>query len=136
MEDAAMVWTLQNMENIDELALLCGHACILLGNYNEAEKYFLQSSEPVQALYLRRDLMQWEQALSLAQKLKPDEIPFIAREYAQQLEFTLDFFINTIKCSIINITFHMVIIHLLHTIINTIIHYYCYPTTYFLQRIL
>ncbi|XP_071642364.1 WD repeat-containing protein 19 [Temnothorax longispinosus] len=88
MEDAAMVWTLQNMENIDELALLCGHACILLGNYNEAEKYFLQSSEPVQALYLRRDLMQWEQALSLAQKLKPDEIPFIAREYAQQLEFT------------------------------------------------
>lgn len=88
MEDAAMVWTLQNMENIDELALLCGHACILLGNYNEAEKYFLQSSEPVQALYLRRDLMQWEQALSLAQKLKPDEIPFIAKEYAQQLEFT------------------------------------------------
>ncbi|XP_014487118.1 PREDICTED: WD repeat-containing protein 19 isoform X1 [Dinoponera quadriceps] len=88
IEDASMVWTLQNMENVDELALLCGHACILLGDYNEAEKYFLQSSEPVQALYLRRDLMQWEQALSLAQKLKPDEIPFIAREYAQQLEFT------------------------------------------------
>lgn len=88
IEDASMVWTLQNMENIDELTLLCGHASILLGNYNEAEKYFLQSSEPVQALYLRRDLMQWEQALSLAQKLKPDEIPFIAREYAQQLEFT------------------------------------------------
>lgn len=88
IEDASMVWTLQNVENIDELALLCGHASILLGDYNEAEKYFLQSSEPVQALYLRRDLMQWEQALSLAQKLKPDEIPFIAREYAQQLEFT------------------------------------------------
>lgn len=88
IEDAAMVWALQSMENIDELALLCGHACLLLGDYNEAEKYFLQSSEPVQALYLRRDLMQWEQALSLAQKLKPDEIPFIAREYAQQLEFT------------------------------------------------
>lgn len=88
IEDASMVWTLQHMENVDELALLRGHACILLGDYNEAEKYFLQSSEPVQALYLRRDLMQWEQALSLAQKLKPDEIPFIAREYAQQLEFT------------------------------------------------
>lgn len=88
IEDVSMVWALQKMENIDELALLCGHACILLGNYNEAEKYFLQSSEPVQALYLRRDLMQWEQALSLAQKLKPDEISFIAKEYAQQLEFT------------------------------------------------
>ncbi|XP_076760750.1 intraflagellar transport protein Oseg6 [Xylocopa sonorina] len=88
LEDASMVWALQKIENIDELPLLCGHACILLGNYNQAEQFFLQSSEPVEALYLRRDLMQWEQALNLAQKLKADEIPFIAREYAQQLEFT------------------------------------------------
>ncbi|XP_078047935.1 intraflagellar transport protein Oseg6 [Augochlora pura] len=88
IEDASMVWALQNMENIDELPLLSGHACILLDDYNQAEKFFLQSTEPVQALYLRRDLMQWEQALNLAQKLKPDEIPYIAREYAQQLEFT------------------------------------------------
>ncbi|XP_076276053.1 intraflagellar transport protein Oseg6 [Lasioglossum baleicum] len=88
IEDASMVWALQSMENIDELPLLSGHACILLGDYNQAEKFFLQSAEPVQALYLRRDLMQWEQALNLAQKLKPDEIPYIAREYAQQLEFT------------------------------------------------
>ncbi|XP_033342026.1 intraflagellar transport protein Oseg6 [Megalopta genalis] len=88
IEVASMVWALQNMENIDELPLLSGHACILLDDYNQAEKFFLQSTEPVQALYLRRDLMQWEQALNLAQKLKPDEIPYIAREYAQQLEFT------------------------------------------------
>ncbi|XP_053973375.1 WD repeat-containing protein 19 [Hylaeus volcanicus] len=88
IEDASMVWALQNIENIDELSLLCGHACILLGDYNQAEQFFLQSSEPVQALYLRRDLMQWEQALNLALKLKADEIPYIAREYAQQLEFT------------------------------------------------
>lgn len=83
-----MVWALQKLENIEELALLSGHVCILLENYNQAEKFFLQSSKPVEALYLRRDLMQWEQALSLAQKLKPEEIPYIAREYAQQLEFT------------------------------------------------
>ena len=83
-----MVWALQKLENIEELALLSGHVCTLLEDYNQAEKFFLQSSEPVEALYLRRDLMQWEQALSLAQKLKPDEIPYIAREYAQQLEFT------------------------------------------------
>ncbi|CAK9825837.1 WD repeat-containing protein 19 [Anthophora retusa] len=88
LEDASMVWALQNMENMDDLSLLSGHACILLGDYNQAETFFLQSSEPVQALYLRRDLMQWEQALNLAQKLKADEIPYIAREYAQQLEFT------------------------------------------------
>lgn len=88
LEDASMVWALQSMETIDELSLSCGHACILLADYNQAEQFFLQSSEPVQALYLRRDLMQWEQALKLAQKLKADEIPYIAREYAQQLEFT------------------------------------------------
>ncbi|KAK2581953.1 hypothetical protein KPH14_002396 [Odynerus spinipes] len=87
LEDVSMVWALERIENINELNLLCGHACLLLGDYNQAEKFFLQSSQPVQALYLRRDLMQWEQALSLAQKLKSDEIPFIAREYAQQLEF-------------------------------------------------
>ncbi|XP_046624059.1 WD repeat-containing protein 19 isoform X1 [Neodiprion virginianus] len=88
VEDVSTVWSLQKLENIDELALLCGHTSTLLGDYNQAEKFFLRSSQPVEALNLRRDLMQWEQALNLAQKLKPEEIPFIAREYAQQLEFT------------------------------------------------
>lgn len=88
IEDASMVWSIQALENIEELSLLRGHVCTILGKYDEAEKYFLQSSEPVEALYLRRDLMQWVPALNLAQKLKPEEIPFIAREYAQQLEFT------------------------------------------------
>ena len=83
-----MVWAIQKLEDINEFSLLCGHVCTLLGRYDDAEKYFLQSSQAVEALYLRRDLMQWVQAMSLAQTLKPDEIPFIAREYAQQLEFT------------------------------------------------
>lgn len=83
-----MVWAIQKLEDINEYELLCGHVCILLGKYDEAEKHFLKSSQPVEALYLRRDLMQWVAALKLAQSLKPDEIPFIAREYAQQLEFT------------------------------------------------
>ncbi|KAK0167381.1 hypothetical protein PV327_004788 [Microctonus hyperodae] len=85
--DVSMVWALQKLDNIEELALLSGHICTFLEDYNQAEKFFLQSSQPVEALYLRRDLMQWEQALSLAQTLKPDEIPFISKEYAQQLEF-------------------------------------------------
>ncbi|XP_015117789.1 WD repeat-containing protein 19 [Diachasma alloeum] len=88
IKEISMVWALQKLEDIEELALLSGHVCTLLEDYNQAEKFFLQSSEPVEALYLRRDLMQWEQALALAQKLKPDEIPSIAREYAQQLELT------------------------------------------------
>ena len=37
---------------------------------------------------MRRDLLQWDQALHLANKLAPQEIPYISKEYAQQLEFT------------------------------------------------
>ena len=37
---------------------------------------------------MRRDLLHWESALNLAKTLAPDQMPFISREYAQQLEFT------------------------------------------------
>lgn len=37
---------------------------------------------------MRRDLLHWDQALNLAKTLAPNQIPFISREYAQQLEFT------------------------------------------------
>ena len=39
----------------------------------------------------RRDLLQWDQALTLADRLAPGETPTISREYAQQLEFTGDY---------------------------------------------
>ena len=35
--------------------------------------------------------MQWDIALQLARRLAEDEIPFISREYAQQLEFIGDY---------------------------------------------
>lgn len=37
---------------------------------------------------MRRDLLHWDQALELAKNLAPEQIPYISREYAQQLEFT------------------------------------------------
>jgi len=40
---------------------------------------------------MRRDLLNWDTALQLARSLAVDEIPFISREYAQQLEFTGDY---------------------------------------------
>ena len=40
---------------------------------------------------MRRDLMNWDTALQLAQSLATEEIPLISREYAQQLEFTGDY---------------------------------------------
>lgn len=37
---------------------------------------------------MRRDLLHWEKALQLAEHLDPQQMPFISKEYAQQLEFT------------------------------------------------
>ena len=48
----------------------------------------MKSSNPVAALEMRRDLLHWDQSLQLAKKLAPNLIPYISREYAQQLEFT------------------------------------------------
>lgn len=36
---------------------------------------------------MRRDLLHWDKSLQLANRLAPDQIPFISKEYAQQLEF-------------------------------------------------
>lgn len=51
------------------------------------QEYFLRSTQPVAALDMRADLMQWDQALLLSQKLDPGRSSRIAYEYAQQLEF-------------------------------------------------
>ena len=40
---------------------------------------------------MRRDLLHWDSALQLAKALNPEQIPFISKEYAQQLEFTGDY---------------------------------------------
>ena len=40
---------------------------------------------------MRRDLLHWDSALQLAKARAPEQIPYISREYAQQLEFTGDY---------------------------------------------
>ncbi|VDQ06698.1 unnamed protein product [Trichobilharzia regenti] len=40
---------------------------------------------------MRRDLLHWEDALQLARNLAPQEIPFICREYATEMECTGDY---------------------------------------------
>ncbi|XP_036708145.1 WD repeat-containing protein 19 [Balaenoptera musculus] len=42
-------------------------------------------------IIMRRDLQHWDSALQLAKRLAPDQIPFISKEYAIQLEFTGDY---------------------------------------------
>ena len=48
--------------------LMSGHICMLLGDYSQAQDLYLQSSQPVEALHMRRDLLQWDQALTLADR--------------------------------------------------------------------
>lgn len=86
--DVGMVWSLNEIKDIEDKKLLSGHMALLLGDYNLAQNLYLQSGSPVEALNMRRDLLQWDQALHLANKLAPAEIPYISKEYAQQLEFT------------------------------------------------
>lgn len=85
---AAMVFSLESLLNIEDNNYLSGSCALLLEKSDRAKTFFAKSLNPQDALELCRDLQQWEQAMALAETLSPDQIPFIAREYAQQLEFT------------------------------------------------
>ncbi|KAJ3077769.1 WD repeat-containing protein 19, partial [Quaeritorhiza haematococci] len=88
LNNAGMVMTLDDIiERSEDKNVAAGHVAAILGNIPVAQEYFLNSSEPVAALELRRNLMHWDQALSLAQSLAPEQVTIIAKEYAQQLEF-------------------------------------------------
>lgn len=82
-----MVNSLESILNTEDYKLLCGYISMFLNNYDKAQEWFLQSSYPSAALEMRRDLLQWDQALQLAKKMAPEQIAMISREYAQQLEF-------------------------------------------------
>ena len=88
--DAAMVMALQDCMHIEDRLLLAGHICMLFCDYQRAQDLFLASSRPQTALEMRRDLLQWDQALKLAQALMPSQVPDICVQYGQQLEFRDD----------------------------------------------
>lgn len=85
--EVSLVWSLQDIIDTEDHKLLSGHIAMIIGDYDKAEEWYLKSSHPTAALDMRRDLLQWDQALQLAKKLDPSQISSIAREYAQQLEF-------------------------------------------------
>ena len=91
LKNVSLVWSLDDIRDIEDKRLVSGHLAMMLGDYSLAQDLYLQSSKPVEALHMRRDLLQWEQALALADRLAPGETPTISREYGQQLEFTGDY---------------------------------------------
>lgn len=94
--DVGMVSSIIKVMNTEDRNLLSGYMAMFLNEFNQAQDLFLASGCPIAALEMRRDLLHWDSALQLAKALSPDQIPFISREYAQQLEFTGDY-INALQ---------------------------------------
>ncbi|XP_037247297.1 WD repeat-containing protein 19 isoform X2 [Falco rusticolus] len=89
--NAGMVMSLEQIQGIEDHNLLAGHLAMFTSDFNLAQDLYLASSCPIAALEMRKDLQHWDTALQLAKRLAPDQIPFISKEYAMQLEFTGDY---------------------------------------------
>lgn len=84
--DAAMVMALDELMAMEDKNLLAGHIAMLFCDYQRAQDLFLASSRPMAALEMRKDLLQYDQSLKLAQILAPNQVPEICIAYGQQLE--------------------------------------------------
>ena len=82
-----MVQCLERIRHIAERNVLLGHIALMFQEFDDAQNFFLRSSHPMLALEMRRDLMHWDQALQLAEKLAPEQVPLLSKECASQLEF-------------------------------------------------
>ena len=84
--DAGMVMALQEMGQYEDKDLLAGHVSLLFCDYMRAQELFLKSSRPKTALEMRKDLLQWDQALQLAETLAASDTPEIYVKNGEQLE--------------------------------------------------
>lgn len=87
LRDAGMVIALEHLRYVEDKHLLAGHIAALFSDYAQAQELYLLSSAPETALTLHKDLMNWEQALKIAESVAPQEIPLLSVQYAKQLEF-------------------------------------------------
>ncbi|XP_051820903.1 WD repeat-containing protein 19 [Antechinus flavipes] len=89
--NVGMVMSLEQVKGIEDHNLLAGHLAMFSNNFSLAQDLYLSSIYPFAALEMRQDLQHWDSALQLAKRLAPEQIPFISKEYAVQLEFTGDY---------------------------------------------
>lgn len=54
-----IVWSLEEIQYTEEKALLNGYLALLLGNFDKAEEFFLQSSKPREALDVRYSFLRY-----------------------------------------------------------------------------
>jgi hypothetical protein len=56
--DIGLVWSLNEIKDVEDKKLLSGHVAMILGDFDLAQNLYLQSGSPVEALNMRRDLLQ------------------------------------------------------------------------------
>ena len=56
--DAAIVLSLQELQHIEDRKLVAGHMALLCDQFDYSQQLFLESSQPLKALEMRRDLLQ------------------------------------------------------------------------------
>ena len=56
--DAAIVLSLQGLQHIEDRKLVAGHMALLCDQFDYSQQLFLESSQPLKALEMRRDLLQ------------------------------------------------------------------------------
>jgi len=84
--DTAWAMVTNRLKHVEDLDLLCGFVAMFRGDFNNAQRLFLQSSSPIEALQLRRALGHWQAALTLAQDYAPHLVADLAREGGASLE--------------------------------------------------
>ncbi|XP_074085717.1 WD repeat-containing protein 19 [Macrotis lagotis] len=89
--NVGMVMSLEQVKGIEDHNLLAGHLAMFSNDFSLAQDLYLSSICPSAALEMRQDLQHWDNALQLAKRLAPEQIPFISKEYAIQLEFMGDY---------------------------------------------
>jgi WD repeat-containing protein 19 len=85
--DAGMVQSLSLVKQIECKLACAGHVALLFGDHGLAQDLLLRSSDAQAALDMRKDLLEWDVALKLAETIDPQQVPALSFERARQLEF-------------------------------------------------
>ena len=86
LHDLGMTKTLQRIQLVEDKYEVQGHIAVLFEMFQYAKDCFLKSCSPKEAVFLFMDLLEWKDALKLAEEHAPDQLGKISFEYAMQLE--------------------------------------------------
>lgn len=86
LEQYGQVYLINSFAEEEERNLLAGYIAEMLQRFELAQRHFLSSSKPLMALEMRKNLLQWDEALALARRLAPNEVASLTRQLAEQLD--------------------------------------------------